>query len=63
MRGLLLAALLVAWTWTDDRGVQHWVDDEKKIPARVRAERVELGELADYERLTCMQACPPPAED
>ncbi len=62
MKWFLMLAL-VAWTWTDDRGVQHWVDDEKKIPARVRAELVELGELADYERLTCLRACPPREEE
>jgi hypothetical protein len=56
MRWLVLG-MLVAWTWTTPDGVQWFTDDRDRIPCRYlhEAERVEVGRLRDYPKLTLEQ--------
>ncbi len=54
MRYLLAAAALVAWTYMAGNGVQAWTDDPGRVPSKyaAQAERVEVGDWADYPRLS-----------
>ncbi len=54
MKHLMMAAVLVAWTYTASNGVQAWTDDPGRIPSKyaAQAERVEVGDWADYPRLS-----------
>lgn len=62
MRYLILAAL-VAWTWTTPEGVQHWTDTQARVPSAyaAQAQRVEIGALHDFDRLTVDQTWRAPA--
>ncbi len=57
-RLVLILVMLVAWTFTKDNGVQVWTDDQDHIPAKYadQAERVELGPLIDYPRLSVVDS-------
>lgn len=49
----LTLGVLIAFTWTDEHGTRHWVDDVEKIPGNVEIyQEVEVGPLAGYEKLT-----------
>ena len=68
LKALIAFAILVAFTWVDPSGVQHWTDDPDRVPAAypIRADcpaapttgsphcaaEVEIGPLHEYPRYT-----------